>query len=124
MTYISDLEIILVSPTGTQTSLIDYRTLCNNEDDWNHGLEDGGLNKMYSMSYTDGLITPTIFQVLALVMEIGLVVYDYFTGDAATTPNGIWVCTLIYDGVLTTKQSFSGCDSYVYVGISPHRPQQ
>ena len=56
---------------------IDYRTLCNNEDDWNHGLEDGGLNQSgIPCPPTDGLSTtqPTLFQVLIMSwwMETGL----------------------------------------------------
>ena len=128
MTYISDLEIILVSPTGTQTSLIDYRTLCNNEDDWNHGLEDGGLNQSgIPCPPTDGLIYDPTNPFSSFNNELvdgdwTLIVYDYFTGDAATLTEWTmehaplilrrWIC----------HEPKLQCDSYVYNGTTYTHP--
>ena len=56
ITRINDIDIRLVAPSGTEIILLDYINY-NLEDDWNHGIEDGGLNlNGLPCPPTDGLI--------------------------------------------------------------------
>ena len=117
---------IPISPTGTQTSLIRYSNYCNNEDDWNHGLEDGGLNLSgLPCPPIDGLIYNPENPFSSFNNELvdgdwTLIVYDYFNGDAATlTEWTMELCT--FDPLrwwIYHKPELLGCDSYVYNGTT------
>ena len=78
ITRINDIDIRLVAPSGTEIILLDYINYCNLEDDWNHGIEDGGLNlNGLPCPPTDGLIydPETLSQPLTMSLQQATGIY-------------------------------------------------
>ncbi len=51
-TWISDLTFVLISPTGTEVTLLNR--ICNNQDNFNIGFDDNAPNNNYPCPPTDG----------------------------------------------------------------------
>ncbi len=124
ITRISDIDIRLVAPSGTEIILLDYINYCNLEDDWDHGIEDGGLNlNGLPCPPTDGLIYDpenplSTFDNELAAGDWNLRVFDFVNGRTPTIDEWtLEICTFDPCGVpVITNQTLSGCAPYTFNG--------
>ncbi|RCL63290.1 MAG: propanediol utilization protein [Bacteroidetes bacterium] len=124
ITRIRDIDIRLVAPSGTEIILLDYINYCNLEDDWDHGIEDGGLNlNGLPCPPTDGLIYDpenplSTFDNELAAGDWNLRVFDFVNGRTPTIDEWtLEICTFDPCGVpVITNQTLSGCAPYTFNG--------
>ncbi|MGC6419792.1 MAG: reprolysin-like metallopeptidase [Chitinophagales bacterium] len=124
ITRINDIDIRLVAPSGTEIILLDYINYCNLEDDWDHGIEDGGLNlNGLPCPPTDGLIYDpenplSTFDNELAAGDWNLRVFDWVNGRTPTIDEWtLEICTFDPCGApVTTNQTLSGCAPYTFNG--------
>ncbi|HAB89777.1 MAG TPA: hypothetical protein DCF84_04515, partial [Bacteroidetes bacterium] len=124
ITRINDIDIRLVAPSGTEIILLDYINYCNLEDDWDHGVEDGGLNlNGLPCPPTDGLIYDPENPLSTFSNELAagdwnLRVFDFVNGRTPTIDEWtLEICSFDPCGApVTTNQTLSGCAPYTFNG--------